>query len=67
MRLGKVLADYRYANRLGVRELAQDIGVSHPTLNRIEHDENCDGETLIKILAWLFGKSLPSENRRHKP
>lgn len=54
MMLGSVIADYRLANRLGVRGLAKQIGISHPTLNRFEHGENCDAETLIKIMAWLF-------------
>lgn len=59
MRLGQVLADYRYANRIGVRELAKDIGVSPATLNRIELNKECDGKTLVKILTWLFCRDRP--------
>lgn len=54
MRLGKVLADYRYANHQGVRGLAAEIGVSSATLSRIENDHACDGAALVKIMAWLF-------------
>lgn len=54
MRLGQVLADYRYARRIGVRELAKDIGLSTATLNRIENDAACDARSLIKIMQWLF-------------
>lgn len=57
MRLGHVLADYRYAQRIGVRELAKEIGVSSATLNRVENEGQCDGGTLIKIMAWLFADS----------
>lgn len=54
MRVGQVIADYRHANRIGVRELAKDIGVSTATLNRIEHGNVCDSTALTKILGWLF-------------
>lgn len=54
MRLGHVLADYRYAQRIGVRDLAKEIGISSATLNRVENEGACDGATLIKILSWLF-------------
>lgn len=55
MRLGRVIADYRHDNHLGVREVAKKIGVSASTLNRIERGENCDARSLMKILLWLFG------------
>ena len=54
MRLGKMLADFRYANRIGVRELAKDIGLSAATLNRIENEKPCDGDSLAKLMIWLF-------------
>jgi DNA-binding Xre family transcriptional regulator len=63
VRLGNVIADYRWANRVGVRELAREIGISHPTLNRFERGEKCDSDTLTKILNWLFA---PGEERRRK-
>ena len=64
MRLGAVIADYRWANRMGGRELAKEIGVSHSTLNRFENGENCDGETLVKIMTWLFAAAEPRQKRR---
>lgn len=63
MRLGCVIADYRWANRIGVRDLAKEIGVSPATLSRIENGGECDGKVLIKILAWLFASG---EKRRPK-
>ena len=54
MKLGEVIADYRWANSIGVRELARTIGVSHDTLNRVERGEACDSGTLTKILGWLL-------------
>jgi len=64
MRLGKVIADYRWANRIGVREVASDIGVSAPTLSRFENDNVCDSDTLAKIMQWLFAKAESSQRRR---
>ena len=66
MRLGKVLADYRFANRMGVRGLAKEIGLSQATLNRIENGGGCDGTSLIKIWQWLHGDGV-SDQRRQKP
>jgi DNA-binding XRE family transcriptional regulator len=64
MRLGKVIADYRWANRIGVRDLAKEIGVSHPTLNRFENDGTCDSDTFVKIMSWLYAKCEPEKRRR---
>ena len=55
-RLSSVLKEYRWAKRVGVRELARQIGVSAPTLNRIERGGNPDGASLAKILRWLLGE-----------
>lgn len=41
---------------MGGREFARTLGVSAATLNRIERGENCDAQTLAKILLWLLGK-----------
>ena len=57
MRLGRVIARYRYAERLGVRAVAKEIGVSAATLNRVERGEPCDGTTLTKILFWLLERN----------
>jgi transcriptional regulator with XRE-family HTH domain len=54
MRLGKIIKGWRDSQKLGIRAVAQDIGISHGTLSRIERDEEVDGKTLIKLLTWLF-------------
>jgi transcriptional regulator with XRE-family HTH domain len=63
VRLGRIIADYRFANNLGVRAVAQQIGVSHATLSRVERGEACDGATLVAILRWLTDNS---ESRKTK-
>lgn len=67
MKLGKVIADYRWANRIGSRELAKVIGVSHATLSRIENGENCDSATLTRLLFWLLGDEPADRPLRRKP
>jgi len=70
VRLGPVIATYRWHRRVGVRDLAKEIGISAATLNRFERDGNCDADTLTKILAWLFSSEtswadeLPVPGRR---
>lgn len=54
MRLGKIFKDYRYANKLGVREFGKELGVSTATVSRIENGKPPDFGTLKKIIAWLF-------------
>lgn len=56
MRLGEVLRKWRLMSTLNTRDVARDIGVSAPTLNRVERGEAMDAVTLSKILVWLFKK-----------
>lgn len=61
MRLGKVIRYWRKMSDIGIREAAQQIGVSHGTLSRIERGEAMEGETLAKVLGWLM-----SEERKER-
>lgn len=63
MRLGSVLSDWRWANRIGIREAAKQLGVSHATLSRLENGNSCDAETLAKIVLWLIEPSQKLERR----
>ena len=54
MRLGKVIRYWRKMSDIGIREAAQQIGISHGTLSRIERGEAMEGETLAKVLGWLM-------------
>lgn len=53
MKLGRMLLRYRQSKDLTIRALAKEIGVSFPTLCRIEHGHMADARTLIRILDWL--------------
>jgi transcriptional regulator with XRE-family HTH domain len=54
MMLGHVLARYRWAQQITVRDAAKVMGISAATLSRIEHGEMMDGMTMAKILIWLL-------------
>lgn len=56
MRLGKVIRYWRKMADIGIREAAQQIGISHGTLSRIERGEAMEGETLAKVLGWLMAR-----------
>lgn len=56
MRLGKVIRYWRKMSDIGIREAAQQIGISHGTLSRIERGEAMEGDTLAKVLGWLMAR-----------
>lgn len=64
MRLGRLIADYRFTNRLGVRDVAKHIGISSATLCRFENGGNCDGESLAKIMRWTWDKETELKRAR---
>ncbi len=51
MRLGGVIADYRWANRLGVRELAKEIGVTFQQVQKYESGRNRVSAGRIVVIA----------------
>jgi len=54
LRLAEVINHWRRIKGYGIRGVAKDIGISPATLSRIERGENCDGQTLAKIICWLL-------------
>lgn len=62
MKLGELIRKWRLMSEKSVREVAAEIGISAPTLNRIEHGESMSGEVLAAILAWLFLKPAEDGN-----
>src|SRR5258706_13939689 len=52
MNLGKIIKGWRESENLGIREAAKKVGVSAPTLSRIENGKPVDGQTLVNYL-WL--------------
>jgi transcriptional regulator with XRE-family HTH domain len=56
MKLGDILRKWRLMSDLTVRDAAKEIGISSPTLSRIEQGISMDGTTLAKILRWMLSK-----------
>lgn len=53
-KLGAVIRCYRLLKEMDLRTLGKEIGVSAPTLLRIEQGRAIDADTLMKILNWML-------------
>ena len=53
MRLNVLIANWRWVNKITVREAAWEIGVNASTICRVEAGEKMDGVTLAKIIVWM--------------
>ena len=51
--LGRRVAKHRETRGLGIRAAAKEIGISHPTLSRIERGHLPDLENYQRICRWL--------------
>ena len=56
MRIGELLKAWREKRSLTLREMAPQIGVSLPTLSRLERGMMPDGKTTLKVLAWVMAE-----------
>lgn len=54
MKIGDVLRKWRKLEDLSLRDASAEIGVSTPTLSRVERGEEMSGPVLAKILTWLL-------------
>lgn len=55
LNLGDVLYKWRAMSRLGLRGAGREIGLSAPSISRIENGETVpDGKNLMKIFNWLM-------------
>ena len=64
MRLGNLIADWRWRNRIGIREVAKQIGISSSSLSRIENGRSVDSRTMTKLMLWAFADE---SDARRKP
>lgn len=55
--LGRMLRTYRAVQGWDLRAAAYFIGISAPTLMRIEKGRNMDASTWLKIQGFLFRKT----------
>lgn len=52
--LAVLLRSWRYAERLGVREAARMLKMSHSTLSRLERGHKPDIDTWRKLEEWML-------------
>lgn len=52
--LGKVIRAFRAVNDMDLRAFGSLIGLSAPTVMRLEQGRSTDAETWIKIQVWLL-------------
>lgn len=64
MRIGNVIRKWRTMSEMSQREACKAIGVSLPTLSRIERGNPPDGETLRRLLLWLMSKENENGNQK---
>jgi transcriptional regulator with XRE-family HTH domain len=55
--LGDALRLLRTVRETSLRDMAPDIGISYATLMRIEHGQDIDADTMLKLLTWLMRKA----------
>lgn len=51
--LGEMLRLFRKQHEYGVREMAEEIGLSTATYSRVERGYPCDMETFVRLLEWM--------------
>ena len=56
MRICEILRLWRKMADLGIREAAQEMGISPATLSRVERGGDVDGKTLAKIIMWQLSR-----------
>lgn len=53
-------------NNISHRKMADDIGINHNAYFRIEKGQPVEQKTFIKVLAWLFTETQPTESAGDK-
>ena len=61
MNLSRLLRQWRYAERLDLKDAALLIGINPSTLARFERGQIPGGDTLATIVTWLLEKKKESQ------
>jgi transcriptional regulator with XRE-family HTH domain len=55
MFIGQLLKDWRYINRVSLREISKHIDIDIATLSRLENGKEIDMSHALKIINSVFG------------
>ena len=56
MRVAKLITNWRFIEKVNLRDAANMMDISSSSLSRIERGRIPDGETLIKLISWLVSQ-----------
>lgn len=66
MRVGELIKTWRFIRKLNTRDAGAQMGISSSALLRIEKGTVPDGETIIKLTAWLYGEEATNGSSGHQ-
>lgn len=58
MKIGSVIHRWRTLSDQDLRSVAEEIGISSPTLMRLESGKDPSGETIARVIRWLFDSKV---------
>lgn len=67
MRLGKIMKGYAFAHGITQRQLALQVGVAEPVLNRFLNGKPVEAGVLEKIIVWVLGSGEAQPELRRLP
>jgi transcriptional regulator with XRE-family HTH domain len=64
--ISKVLKAFRQKHDISLRAFQKQIGISYPTLCRIESGKTMDQASMLKLINWLFNTNCESQEVKEK-
>lgn len=56
MRVGEMLSSWRHIEKVSLRAAADEIGIHHLALRRIESGHPVTGEHILKLIRWMIAE-----------
>lgn len=56
-KLGELVRLYRLTKSKTMRDVAEEIGISAPSVMRLEQGRELDAGTFVKVLSWLVSRT----------
>lgn len=62
MKIGELINCYNHVNKISIRDIAKDIGISRGALDKIRNGKDYDMEALLRVLIWMVSPT-PTNNK----